>query len=69
MHKVNNFQDFMVSLDRRDWQKNIQFQMKNYTSDPKHGSVNHTSFGNLDNMQNFVSATTDGFRNKNTERI
>ena len=70
MHKVNNFQEFMVNLDRKNWQSAVEVTSKNYTSSqPNQGLVTTASFSNIDNMQHFVERTADQFRNTNLERI
>ena len=78
---MNNFQDLMVSMDRKDWQRSLQIEGGQYFNKSKapaksnnkrtaiDSKINPASFKSVENMRHFVESTTDKFRNKNQERL
>ena len=82
VHTLNNFQDFMVTLDRKDWEKSLQISGNKYfvdknedvvTGGKKAATVDSglrpATFSDISHMHSFVQKTTTAFRNKNQERI
>ena len=64
VHTLNNFQDFMVTMDRKDWQKSLQIKESRYMSEStkKKGrkqltvdaQVNPAKFDSVENMLMFM---------------
>ena len=65
VHTLNNFQDFMVTMDRKDWQKSLQIKESRYDmseSTKKKGrkqltvdaQVNPAKFDSVENMLMFM---------------
>lgn len=75
---LQNFQDFMVTLDRKDWEKQIKVkQEQNYYSNdsPKSGrltigaEIQPAHFRDPMNMQQFITSKADKFKSTNEEKL
>ena len=79
VHTLNNFQDFLVTMDRKDWSKSIQIKksqyfmgqtqaegMKQVSAD---GKITPARFEEVANMHAFVQGNAAKLRDQNQERI
>lgn len=77
-HRLNEYQDLIVSLERKDWRNSIQLSQGTYFS--KSGSASsepvvlNDGIGSLhfeepQNMRQFIENSQKTFRDKNQERL
>ena len=73
VHTLNNFQDFMVTMDRKDWNRSLKLAKGKYFNEQAEGKqqltvdsrINPASFKSIENMHNFVQTSKAEFRDKN----
>jgi len=62
VHTLNNFQDFMVTIDRKDWQKSLQISQNRYFNNSQsqgesvaiNKKIGGAGFREVENMHGFV---------------
>lgn len=81
VHTLNNFQDFMVTMDRKDWQRSIQIRQNMYFGNQEDSNsvkknkksvsnkIAPANFNSVHNMKHFVESTSAKFRDTNQDRL
>ena len=81
VHTLNNFQDFLVTMDRKDWNRSLQISSNKYfannldaidqASGPKSkvksidNRISPAQFNDVANMHAFVEQSSAKFRDRN----